>query len=109
MVADYFTKPLQVVTFRNLRNMIMGNTLIPLPSDKPELSMSTNDGARNVKAQSVLRSVLKSDSSQPAGATSSSAGMPDDVHTTKAPKLKSDRQAISWAVVVKNDHQIPIQ
>ena len=33
MLADYFTKPLQGVLFRRLRDMIMGNSPITLPSD----------------------------------------------------------------------------
>jgi hypothetical protein len=32
MIADYFTKPLQGLSFRQLRDMIMGNTEIVLPS-----------------------------------------------------------------------------
>jgi hypothetical protein len=33
MLADYFTKPLQGLLFRQLRDMIMGNVPIALPSD----------------------------------------------------------------------------
>jgi hypothetical protein len=33
MIADYFTKPLQGVIFRKLREMIMGYTIIALPTD----------------------------------------------------------------------------
>ena len=32
MLADYFTKPLQGVLFRQLRDMIMGNTHVAIPS-----------------------------------------------------------------------------
>jgi hypothetical protein len=34
MIADYFTKPLQGALFWKLRDMVMGNTDIPLPSDE---------------------------------------------------------------------------
>jgi hypothetical protein len=33
MIADYFTKPLQGLLFKQLRAMIMGKVDIPLPSD----------------------------------------------------------------------------
>ncbi len=33
MVADYFTKALQGMIFRKLRDMIMGNKTIALPTD----------------------------------------------------------------------------
>jgi hypothetical protein len=34
MLADYFTKPLQGVLFRQLRDMIMGNTHVAIPSER---------------------------------------------------------------------------
>ena len=33
MIADYFTKPLQGLLFRQMRDMIMGNKEMALPSD----------------------------------------------------------------------------
>ena len=33
MLADYFTKPQQGILFKTMRDMIMGNTVIPLPHE----------------------------------------------------------------------------
>jgi hypothetical protein len=40
MIADYFTKALQGALFWKLRDVIMGNTNIPLPS---EMNMNSPD------------------------------------------------------------------
>jgi hypothetical protein len=38
MIADYFTKPLQGMIFRQLRDMIMGNTDIALPTEQARVT-----------------------------------------------------------------------
>jgi hypothetical protein len=58
MIADYFTKPLQGMIFRKLRDMIMGNTDIVLPMD--ELDNEPN-GIPTVATPRESRSVLGSD------------------------------------------------
>jgi hypothetical protein len=61
MIADYFTKPLQGAIFRELRDMIMGNTVIALP----EATDSKTEDQLNViqiePTQSESRSVLKNE------------------------------------------------
>jgi hypothetical protein len=60
MVTDSFTKPLQGVMFRQLWDMIMGNTTIKLPLD---IISTTNDKASGIPAvfstQQESRSVLE--------------------------------------------------
>ena len=40
MTADYFTKPLQGLLFRQMQDMIMGKTEIALPTDKIDSASS---------------------------------------------------------------------
>jgi hypothetical protein len=59
MLADYFTKPLQGLLFRQLRDMIMGNVPIALPSDSTE---SVSDPPMRIpvnKTSTESRSVLE--------------------------------------------------
>jgi hypothetical protein len=58
MIADYFTKPLQGMIFRKLRDMIMGNTDIVLPMDEPD---NEPIGIPMVATPRESRSVLGSD------------------------------------------------
>jgi hypothetical protein len=58
MIADYFTKPLQGMIFRKLRDMIMGNTDIALSTDKLDNEPS---GIPTVATPRESRSVLESD------------------------------------------------
>jgi hypothetical protein len=58
MIADYFTKPLQGMIFRKLRDMIMGNTDIVLPTDEPD---NEPIGIPMVATPRESRSVLGSD------------------------------------------------
>jgi hypothetical protein len=53
MIADYFTKPLHGLIFRQLRDMIKGNTPIALPTDSGQTS-----GIPAVSTQQESRSVL---------------------------------------------------
>jgi hypothetical protein len=57
MVADYFTKPLQGVVFRTLRDMIMGNSDIPLPSKTDSTTVKEN-GVPTTPPKQEPRSVL---------------------------------------------------
>jgi hypothetical protein len=57
MVADYFTKPLQGTIFQQLRDMIMGNTDIALPTDISNKTAQTS-GIPDVNTQQESRSVL---------------------------------------------------
>jgi len=59
MIADFFTKPLQGVLFKKLRDMIMGNTTIKLPSDMTTLSDDETKGIPIVSPQLESRSVLE--------------------------------------------------
>ena len=62
VLADYFTKALQGALFTKLRNMIMGKTDIPLPSDvdKSATDPSTriSDGLTNPKSRSALKNEI---------------------------------------------------
>jgi hypothetical protein len=59
MIADYFTKPLQgMIVFRKLRDMIMGNKDIVLPTDKLD---NEPNGIPTVARPRESRSVLESD------------------------------------------------
>ena len=59
MIADYFTKALQGALFLKLRNMIMGNTEIPLASNAKTVmfdsSVGIPDGPSNQESRSVLK------------------------------------------------------
>ena len=61
MVADYFTKALQGITFRHLRDMIMGNTEIALPSDPVTSAAGKLNGIPVMTTQQESRSVLNND------------------------------------------------
>ena len=58
-ILDYFTELLQGMLFRQLRNMIMGNTDIPLPSDAILPSAVIPERIPEVMALPESRSVLK--------------------------------------------------
>jgi hypothetical protein len=60
MVADYFTKPLQGTIFQQLRDMIMGNTEIALPTKTPSMTAETS-GIPVVSTTPESRSVLVSE------------------------------------------------
>jgi hypothetical protein len=58
MIADYFTKPLQGVLFRQLRDMIMGNVDIALPTDVTGDTVLVTGGIPVVATPQGSRSVL---------------------------------------------------
>jgi hypothetical protein len=58
IIADYFTKPLQRLIFRQLWDMIMGNTDISLTTDQVSSDTDQTSGITSVAAQHESRSVL---------------------------------------------------
>ena len=62
MVADYFRKQLQGLIFRQLREMIMDNMDIALPSDEISTTLDRTSGIPAVSTQQESRSVLEIDS-----------------------------------------------
>ena len=58
MVADYFTKPLQGILFRQLRDMIMGSAPIPLPSNTIDIDRDLTSRIPAALTQPESRSVL---------------------------------------------------
>jgi hypothetical protein len=113
MIADYFTKPLQGMIFRKLRDMIMGNTDIVLPTDEPE---NEPIGIPMVATPRESRSVLGSDigndrlprsltdtraCDKPTGTPVQHAGThitKDDSGALKTSKLASGK-TVSWAEI----------
>jgi hypothetical protein len=67
MIADYFTKALQGETFSKLRNMIMGNTDIALPTgdsrSKPDPSIGIPNEPTHPESRSVLKDEIANGSS----------------------------------------------
>ena len=61
MLADYFTKPLQGILFQQLRDMIMGRTVIALPSDNTSPSTSIVSGIPEMITPQESRSVLENE------------------------------------------------
>ena len=61
MIADYFTKALQGALFLKLRNMIMGNTEIPLPSNAKTVMFDSSVGIPDGPSYQESRSVLKNE------------------------------------------------
>jgi hypothetical protein len=111
MVADYFTKALQGLIFRQLRDMIMGNTVIALPTDTVA---DPTDIAKRIPAvvpTQESRSVLRYDhatNSSPRSLTVLPArkqALRAVMHTaiTGVPNLSNrvtGKQAVSWATIV---------
>ena len=62
MIAAYFTKPLQGVLFRQLRDMIMGNVDIALPTDTADVTADSTEGIPIVYTPKGSRSVLGQES-----------------------------------------------
>jgi hypothetical protein len=124
LIADYFTKPLQGMIFRKLRDMIMGNTDIVLPTNEPD---NEPIGIPMVATPRESRSVLGSDigndmpprsltvlracdtpTGTPTGPTGTPTGQParrvstritnDDSGAPKTSKLVSGK-TVSWAEI----------
>jgi hypothetical protein len=103
MIADYFTKPLQGALFWKLRDMIMGNTDIPLPSD---VSRAVQDPSIGIPAGSTLpesRSVLKDEiavSGSPRSLTVLPAFGSKKPESALVNKCVATKRAVSWAEIV---------
>jgi hypothetical protein len=106
MVADYFTKALQGAQFRKMRDMIMGNTDIPLPS---EMTMDTPDPSIGIHDRTLQesRSVLK-DEIAVGGSPRSVTVLPafgavrQSVPAgTETKKSMASKRTLSWAQIVK--------
>jgi hypothetical protein len=108
MIADYFTKALQGALFWKLRDMIMGNTNIPLPL---EMNMNTPDPSTGIPDGTTLkesRSVLK-DKIAVSGSPRSLMVLPafgiktrQSVPTgTGSKKSMATKKTLSWAEIVK--------
>jgi hypothetical protein len=108
MIADYFTKALQGALFWKLRDMIMGNTNIPLPL---EMNMNTPDPSTGIPDGTTLnesRSVLK-DEIAVSGSPRSLTVLPafriktrQSVPTgTGSKKSMASKKTLSWAEIVK--------
>ena len=52
MLADYFTKPLQVSLFKKLRNYVMGTTIIP---DEERVGININHNDKNGTSEITVR------------------------------------------------------
>ena len=107
MIADYFTKALQGAQFRRLRDMIMGNTDIPLPS---EMNLNTPDPSIGIPDRTLQesRSVLKDEIAVggsprsltvlPALRTKTRQSVPAG---TDSRKPMASKKTLSWAEIVK--------
>ena len=109
MVADYFTKPLQGLIFRQLRAMIMGNVDIVLPTNTVLNNNITDPmhGIPDVSTKQEFRSVLNSEMQTAKTPCSLSV-----LHRTARDKDKTivigapdqpmtSKRTVSWAEVVR--------
>jgi hypothetical protein len=108
MIADYFTKALQGALFWKLRDMIMMNTNIPLPS---EMNMNTLDPSTGIPDGTTLkefRSVLK-DEIAVSGSPRSLTVLPAFIIKTRqsvpigtgSKIYLASKKTLSWAEIAK--------
>ncbi len=112
MIADYFTKPLQGALFWKLRDMVMGSTDIPLPSDVttsvlPDPSIGIPDVSTLQESRSVLKDEIAAGGSPrslsvlPAFAPKARKTVVPQVRKTGlVNKPVAMKKTISWADVV---------
>ena len=117
MLADYFTKPLQGIQFKKLRDMIMGNTEIVLPPDiESETANKTEEIPASPKTQefrSVLENKIVSGNSQslltvlPAygGRISRQAGKTTGIDVAAGTRAKADKRTVSWAEIASRSRE----
>jgi hypothetical protein len=109
MIADYFTKALQGALFWKLRDMIMGNIDIALPSDMIDEiidpSIGIQDGPSHQESRSVLK--VKTTGVRPQSLTVLRASGSRDSETTNVIEDKGKlslenkrKQKITWAEIV---------
>jgi hypothetical protein len=115
MIADYFTKALQGAIFWKLRDMIMGNTLIALPTDTTKIvddpSIRIPNGLTTSESRSVLKDEIVSSSSLTVLPAFGSKGSKtktttSDIKDSKSVpskildnKLMVEKRTVSWAEV----------
>jgi hypothetical protein len=113
MIADYFTKALQGALFRKLRDMIMGNTDIPLPSevDKniPDSSIGIPDGTTLMESRSVLKVEAAASGSSRSLSVLPASGLQVRKSVTFSPQVRKSvpdrnrvdsKRSLSWAEIV---------
>jgi hypothetical protein len=110
MIADYFTKPLQGALFWKLRDMIMGNTDIPLPSDVStdvrDPSVGIPVGPTLQESRSVLKDVIavggspSSLMSLPAIGSRARKTVPHVREKVLVNKPVARKRTVSWAEIV---------
>jgi hypothetical protein len=61
MITDYFTKPLQGLIFRKLRDMVTGNTEIAILTDTVSSTTGQTSGIPAVSTQQESTSVLENE------------------------------------------------
>jgi hypothetical protein len=108
MIADYFTKALQGALFSELRDMIMGNTDIPLPPPTNKRVSDPSVGIPVVTTNPESRSVLKDEVAVcgsprsltvlPAFGSRSQARKPVTAGTNPIKRVV-DKRVLSWAEI----------
>jgi hypothetical protein len=118
MIADYFTKPLQGVLFKQLRDMIMGNIDISLPPDEASQEVPTvaPSGIPPARPRLESRSVLGNETAKLAQARPARAsiltvlpGKPASIsklaesenHPLANSKPISSKPSLSWADIAR--------
>jgi hypothetical protein len=108
MIADYFTKPLQGVLFRQLRDMIMGNVDIALPPSAADGNAGSSGGILAVPtpqgSRSVLGKINEASSSFLSLTVLPAYGKVKDVPIAIQATMKASKKPskpVTWADVVK--------
>jgi hypothetical protein len=109
MVADYFTKALQGAIFGKLRDMIMGNTDIALPTDLIDTIANKTNGIPVVLTQQESRSVLNKKIER-GGPPRSLTVLPARAKTNgstirNTSNLVACKHVVSWADVAKGQRR----
>ncbi len=111
MVADYFTKALQGILFKQLRDMIMGNAIIALPTDAVTSPTDMTSRIPAVVPPHESRSVLRCGDASNSSPRSLTV-LPVQRQPKRAPmrttvtgvlkpsNLVTGKRAISWAAIV---------
>ncbi len=109
MIANYFTKALQGALFWKLRDMIIGNTDIALPTDEIENTTDPSIGIPDGSTLQESRSVLKdeiADGSLPRFLKVLPAFGLQNRNTTKTTKVRTSKPVVikltvSWAEILR--------
>jgi hypothetical protein len=105
MIADHFTEALQGALFVKLREMIMGKTDIPLPSNASLIvadpSIGIPDGSTLQESRSVLKDEITKSTNLTVLPAFGSQARKSVSTGTNPMKLVASKRAISWDDVVK--------